>query len=136
MSRSVADAVREDPELSPAEKETTIRFAKDRDGARVYTEEAGLIRRIMRHQHADIRGLTELRDGDRRPVVALEDWSGAPVVGVEATVPVGALQIKSRPRAGAGHAAVVAERGLVDVAELPHTDEKPLDCADDEEVTP
>lgn len=134
MTRSVADAVREDPELSPAEKETSLRFPKDRDTARVYTEEAGLMRRILRHQHADVRAVTELRDGDSRPTVALEDWGGAPVVAVEATLPVGALQVKTHPRDGGGHAAVVAERGLVDDDELPQADDGDPDDVDAEGV--
>jgi len=112
-ARDVADLFEaDDPELTPAEKETTVRFARDDDRAEVYTAEAGLGRRLLCHPFAEIRGVT-VADGGARPERGVEDLDGdEDVVGVRASVPVGLLQIKSTPRRDNGHAEIVTDRVL------------------------
>ena len=55
---ALLDLVREDPELTPQEKETTLRFAKDEDRVAIYTDEAGIGRRLLAHPSARIEGVT------------------------------------------------------------------------------
>ena len=111
--RDVADLfTADDPDLSPAEKETVIRFARDEDRAAVYTAEAGLGRRLLKHPHAEVEGVT-VADGSARPEVPVEDLDGdEDVVGVRATAPVGLLQVKGSPRRSGGHADIVTDRVL------------------------
>lgn len=107
----VVDAVREDPDLRPFEKETTVRFAKDDDRATVVTEEAGMTRRLLQHPETSVRWLRVL-DGDVRATVDPESYESGAVVGCYVTVPVGALKIQLSPRASGGHADVVSSRVL------------------------
>lgn len=102
----------EDPELTPAEKETAIHFSKGDERAEVYTAEAGLSRRLLAHAYVEVEGVT-VADGDRRDELAVEDLDGdEAVVGVRATMPIGALLVKSAPRADQSHAEVVTDRVL------------------------
>jgi hypothetical protein len=64
----VLEAVREDPDLVPMEKETTFRFAKDQDRADVFTSERGLTRRLLTFPPFDLRTVT-LADGSRSRTV-------------------------------------------------------------------
>jgi len=87
------DRVAEDPGLTPAEKETTITWAKDQDRATITTEEASIMRRLIAHPQAVVTNTRE-RDGE--------------IHAVFATVPVGCLVVSTRPRSAPGHADVVA----------------------------
>ena len=111
MSEPVDVDVREDPTLTPEEKETTVRFAKDQDVARVFTAEGGLARRLLAHDEASVVGVVVVED-DARPEVPLEEVGGRTVVGVRCDVPVGVLQIKRDPRQTPHHAPIVTDRVL------------------------
>lgn len=110
-SPALRDLVREDPGLTPQEKETTIRFAKDEEHADVYTAEAGLTRRLLAHPSAVVEYLTVLDEGATRNVDPSE-VSGREIVGVRASVPVGALKVQLTPRSSTQHAEVVSGRVL------------------------
>jgi hypothetical protein len=105
---------RDDPTLSPAEKETTFRFARDEDRVTFYTTEAGVGRRLIAHPEAVLDGVV-VRDGDARPTLPPEEvTAGEHVVGVGGTLPIGAFSIKSEPRKSDRHAPIVSERVLDD----------------------
>jgi len=116
VRRGVRDAVTEDSNLYPEEKETSIRFSKREDEARVYTAEAGLARRLLAHPHVPIDGLTVL-DGDARPDVPVDDFDGRGVVGVRARIPVKALAVLSKPRSSPYHAQIVSDRVITNIEE-------------------
>ncbi|MBB6647976.1 hypothetical protein [Halobellus ruber] len=107
--------VREHPDLTPAEKETTVRFAKDQDRATVFTAEAGVGRRLLAHPRADVQDVNVLEDGGTRPV-APSEVSGRDIVGVRVSIPVGALKVALSARSASGHAEVVSERVYSDGA--------------------
>jgi hypothetical protein len=103
---------RDDPALSPAEKETTFRFARDEDRVAFYTTEAGLGRRLIAHPESVLDGVV-VRDGDARPTLPPEEvGEGEHVVGVVGTLPVGAFSIKSGSRKSDEHATIVSGRVL------------------------
>ena len=105
---------RDDPELTPEEKETTLRFARDEDVATFYTAEAGVGRRLIAHPESVLDGVV-IKDGRGRPTKAPEEVErGEAVVGVRGTIPVGALQIKSTSRKSDSHASIVSDRVLAD----------------------
>jgi len=85
--------VREDPKLTPPEKETTFRFAKDEDVIHTYSEEAGIVNRLLHHD--------DFSEKDRRVV------NGA-VVAVKGTLPITSLGISSKLRKDTGHAQVIS----------------------------
>ena len=109
VAEDLGGLIREHPDLTPAEKETTIRFAKDQDRATIYTAEAGVGRRLLAHPHADVKDVNVLEDGGTRPV-APSEVSGRDIVGVRVSVPVGALKVALSPRSAGGHAEVVTDR--------------------------
>jgi hypothetical protein len=112
--REVLDAVGEDTDLLPEEKETTLRLGKQEDHAEVYTAEAGLARRLLAHPAVAVAGVTVL-DGDARREQTLDEYDGGRIVGVRARLPVGVLQVKLRERGDAGHAEIVTDRVLEEV---------------------
>lgn len=92
MTDADPERVVENDGLKPAEKETTLRFGKDEDRATVHTDEAGIMRRLLQHDHTDDLETVE-RDGC--------------IVAVRASIPVGAVTIKAEPRSSGTHADVV-----------------------------
>jgi hypothetical protein len=115
-AEALADAFdRDDPELAPEEKETTLRFARDEDVATFYTAEAGLGRRLIAHPETVLHGVV-IKDGRARPTKPPEEVEqGEHVVGVRGTIPLGALSVKSSSRETEQHAAIVSERVLAEV---------------------
>lgn len=101
-------AVEEDSTLSSVEKETTIRFAKDEDVASVFTEEAGLMRRLLQHPHFDVETV-RLQSGRE---VAPDDFEEGCITGVKGNIPVEAVVLQTSLRETSQHSAVVPESVL------------------------
>lgn len=89
--------VNEDPSLSPVEKETTLRIAKDQDRVTLHTDHGGLVRRAIRHPRIRIE-THNVREGS--------------IASVRATLPVGLLSIGGEPRNGQGQASVISPSAL------------------------
>lgn len=88
---------REDPDLAPAEKELTIRGAKDQDHLRVHSDLSTVTRYLLDHPSADILDRRE-KDGD--------------VVSVEAKIPIGLLGLSNKPRKSDHYSGVVSNSEL------------------------
>lgn len=111
--RAVAAFDHEDPELTPAERETLFRFSRADGRVEFYTAERGIGRRLLAHPAASIGEVTLHRGDRRRPAVPLEEVEeGDEVVAVRGTLPVAALKIHHKPRTGSSHAEVVTENVL------------------------
>lgn len=110
-SNELANAVHEDPELLPIEKETTITFCKADGHASVYTEEAGLMRRLLLHPEFDVSTLRVNTDSEVRRV-APTDFDDGVITGVDGTLSIAALTIGTSPRATSKHADLVSEQVL------------------------
>jgi hypothetical protein len=110
------EAVQEDSSLLPEEKETTLRLDKRDDYADVYTAEAGLARRLLAHPAVPVVAVT-VATGDARTDKPPAAYEAGPIVGVRAHVPVGALQVKLRPRNSSSHAEIVTDRALAAATE-------------------
>ena len=87
------DDIREDPELTPTEKETMIRFSKTDGMATVYSESGGIMRRLMNHPEADVHPDRTI-DGT--------------VVAVRGEVPIGCLKVMANERKNGGQSEVVS----------------------------
>lgn len=111
VAPALLEAVREDPQLAPVEKETTVRFAKRDTHAAAYTAEAGLARRLLAHPRIQVEGVTVADEATRREA-APEEYRGGDIVGVRARVPVEVLSVRSVPRTASNHAAIVSDRVL------------------------
>lgn len=75
--------VAEDPELTPTEKETTIRFAKDEDRLTIHSEQTAVVRWLLDHP--------EFREQRRRV-------EGGTVHAVTGRLPVGCLKLSGSSR--------------------------------------
>lgn len=107
----------EDPRLTPAEKETLLRFSKDRNRFVFDTTEAGLGRRLLAHPEVEIDRVTILREDGLRDAVDPRDVTEQDdIVGVRGTLPLGVLKIASTARKATGHAHVVTHRVLEEVS--------------------
>ena len=115
VAPALLGAVREDPRLTPTEKETTLRFAKPDDAVAVFSREAGLTRRLLAHPHVEVEGVTVAGDGPARRGVPPGDYSRGDIVGVRACVPVSLLKVSKKPRERDQHAQIVSEAVLAEV---------------------
>jgi hypothetical protein len=115
---TLVEAVGEDPRLKPFEKETHIGFTKDgspttaatrfdQHVARVFTEEAGISRRLLQHPHFEVTGI-RVKDslGDARSIEP-DNFCGGKVTAVGGYVPIGTVKLQKRCRSTLGHASVV-----------------------------
>lgn len=106
---------RGDPALQSAEKETTIRWAKPDDEAVIHTDEAGIGRRLVAHDHATVEEVTVLDADDtrqRKSPVEVDDEDEP--VAIRCRLPIGGVTIGSSPRKTSQHADVVSDRVLAD----------------------
>lgn len=112
--RRAREHLKVDTTLSPAERETTLRFAEAGDTAHFYTTERGLMNRILAHPVATVEHLNVLAEPGARAAepVPLGEYDDGLVAGVEATLPVGLLKIQRRARSTTAHADVVSEAVL------------------------
>ena len=109
MTAELVDAVKEDSSLEPEEKETTIRFSKDDDFASVYTEEAGLMRRLLHHPHFEVDTLRVNTDDAMGKRVAPNDFDEGSITGVDGTIPIEGLVVQTSLRETSQHSALVPE---------------------------
>lgn len=99
--------VRERSALAPEEKETIIKFAKG-GAARIFSEQRGIIRRLLEHPEVSVRSVT-LADGSRCEDVGVLGESDT-ITALEATAPVGLLKVQLTPRESDQLARVVSRR--------------------------
>jgi hypothetical protein len=109
MTGRLVEAVEEDTSLTSVEKETTIRFSKADEYASVYTEEAGLMRRLLRHPHFEVDSLRVSRDDAVGKQVAPNDFEEGSITGVDGSIPIEALVLQTSLRATSQHSEVVPE---------------------------
>ena len=109
MTERRVEAVEEDTSLTSFEKETTIRFSKSDDYASVYTEEAGLMRRLLRHPHFEIDSLRVNTDDAVGKQVAPNDFEQGSITGVDGSIPIEALVLQTSLRKTSQHSALVPE---------------------------
>jgi len=116
---NLVQAVAEDPRLKPIEKETHIGLTKDgypttaakqfnQHVARVFTEEAGISRRLLQHPHFTVTGV-RVNDslGDARSIEP-DNFCGGKVTAVGGYIPVGTVKLQKTCRSTPGHASLVA----------------------------
>lgn len=87
--------VSEDSRLTPPEKETIVQFTKDDDRINIFTQEGGLMYRLLNHPEFSVNDSRCVeRDGN--------------VVGVDGTLPVECLTMKVGPRKDSGHSRIIS----------------------------
>lgn len=105
------DNVGECKRLTPAEKETTIRFAKDKDVAHVATEYSSAVKRLLLHPEFTTTELRVCGPGDKHPPFGKRinpvAFDGEAITGVKGTIPIGCLSIRQQSRSTAVRSNVI-----------------------------
>lgn len=101
-----------DSTLSPEEQETGIQFFGDADRFEIITYRPTMVRSLLRHARAEIKWVYSMdkrergeRVSDLTALTLSEDERR--IEGICASLPLGALSIKGRPRSSNAHSAVV-----------------------------
>jgi len=110
-AHSLTDGVREDPDLTPAEKEVSVTFTKERGCAVVYAEVAGVTRRLLAHPLFEAETLRVSGEGYHGARVVPDEFDGGAITGVRGTIPIGTLKVRAASRKSSQWADVVAEAG-------------------------
>jgi hypothetical protein len=105
MMSELVEAVEEDTSLHSVEKETTLNFTKVDDRVSIYTEEAGLMRRLLYHPHFEVESFR----GSKGQQIAPNDFEQGQITGVGGSLPITALVLQTSLRANSQHSAVVSE---------------------------
>jgi hypothetical protein len=108
----LVEAVAEDQKLTPDEKETVFRFAKDEDTVGIYTEEGGLMRRLIQHPKFRLESLRTVTKETWGKHVDPDDFNAGSITGVDGWAPVSVLSLKTSSRKTSQHAAIVPDRVL------------------------
>lgn len=110
--KRLVEAVAEDRRLGPEEKETLLHFVKTEDRVWVYTEERGLMRRLLQHPEFRLESLRVVTEDSWGNHVDPDDFDGGSITGVDGWLPIGVLSLKTTSRTTSQHAAIVPDRVL------------------------
>ena len=105
---TMLENVQEDRNLKPEEKETLLQVAKDEERVSVYTQHAAICRRLLMLDHTDIECVHLSSDASEKSLTPSE-YNGEDIVGLEATIPVGALSIKGETRESSLQSEIVSQ---------------------------
>lgn len=108
---------KDDPELTPQEKETTMRFARDEDAIDFFTAEAAIGRRFLAHPESTVEEVVVLEEGARRARDPRAVERDERIVSVRGRLPVGVLTIKRDPRSSGEHASIITRTVFDEVGE-------------------
>lgn len=107
------DRTRADPGLTPAERETTLTIPHDLDSARVFSEEAAVVRRLLSHDGFE-PARVGIHDGETTRTVSFDEAAAKTepddlVVRVRGTLPLRYLTIGTVGRNHDDHAPIVSK---------------------------
>jgi hypothetical protein len=119
---TLVQAVAEDPRLKPTEKGTHLGWTKDGQPtvaatqfnhhvARVFTEEAGIPRRLLQHPHFTVTGVRVNDSVGEGRSIEPDNFCGGKVTAVGGYIPIGAVILGTSVRSTSGHANVVPYTG-------------------------
>jgi hypothetical protein len=115
---NLIEAVGEDPDLEPIEKETSIGWTKDgspttaatqfdQHVAHVLSEEAGISRRLLQHPHFDMTGIRVNDSLGKGRNIEPDNFCGGKITAVRGYIPIGTVKLQKTCRSTSGHAPVV-----------------------------
>jgi hypothetical protein len=113
----IVNAVKEDPDLRPEEKETTLCESSTDGTAQVFSEQAGPVRRLLRHSEFEIEWVRVYHETARSETVAPEDYSEGLVTGVKGYLPIGCLKVQSGCRTNSSPCKIVSKAALLDIGD-------------------
>lgn len=112
----LVDAVREDPELLPEEKETTFHEGNSDDQLIIFSEQSGVMRRLIRHPLFEIEWIRVYSETSRTATMGVAEYSEGLITGVKGYLPIGALKIQSGCRSDSAPCKIVSKASLRDAS--------------------
>jgi len=106
----LVSAVGEDPDLLPTEKETIIRWGKVDDRVHIFSEEASIVRRLIRHPLFETDSFRIYNDSSGE-WTRTGDYSTGRITSIWGSIPIGAIKIQSGCRSHSAHCHVVSKDG-------------------------
>lgn len=98
----ILESLQECSDLSPMEKETLFRFAKDQDRAHIYSERQSMMSRLLLHSEFEVVELRICGTDDSHPPfgkrINPEQYTGGAITGVKGNIPIGCLSVKQSSR--------------------------------------
>lgn len=98
--------VREDPNLIPEEKQFTFTGVKSSSEVQVYTEVAGMMRRLLNHPEFVLQDVRDLEGNRLTP----DEYDGETVTGVRGRISVGCLKVRASSRSTSGYAEIISRQ--------------------------
>lgn len=119
---TLVEAVGEDPRLKPFEKETQIGWTKDgfptvtstqfdQHVAHVFSEEAGISRRLLQHPHFTVTGIRVNDSLGKGRNIQPDNFCGGKVTAVGGYIPIGTVILGTSVRSTSGHANAIPYTG-------------------------
>lgn len=100
--------VKDHPQWSPEEKETSIGFTRPDSEFDIFTAESGIARRVLRHPEFSLKELT-VRQGTGFYHCKSDSYTDGQIVAVRGAFPVSVLKISDTPRSETFHYSVVSD---------------------------
>lgn len=115
MSKSeLTERVGPHPNLSGAEKETTISMYGDSKEFTIFSAKPTIVKSLLKHDHFEMDWAIVSKSGNNERVEDLEtlEESDGQIVSIEGKLPIGTLTVKSKPRANNHQSSIVSTEGI------------------------
>lgn len=109
-NKNLAERVAPHPDLSGAEKETTISIYGDSKEYSIFSAKPTIIKSLLRHDHFEIDWAVVAANGSTEQITGADTLhdSNGDIVSLEGRLPVGTLTVKSKPRANNNQSSIVS----------------------------
>ena len=114
--QTLVSAVREDPDLLPEEKETTLQFANVDHSATLFSEQGGVVRRLLRHPLFDIGWIRVYEETAPNQTMSPVEYTSGAVTAVYGSFPVKAIKLMSRSRSDPAPCKIVSRDPLAEIS--------------------
>lgn len=115
MSESkLTDRVGPHPNMSGAEKETTITMFGDGKSFTIFSAKPTIVKSLLKHDHFDFNWAV-VSEADKNERVSSMDelrQSSGEIVSIEGELPIGTLTVKSKPRSNNHQSSIVSTEGI------------------------
>lgn len=108
-------AVGEDPELTPLEKETIIKWSKGDREATIFTDTGSLTRRLLRHPLFETEWIRVNTANAWGRKMSLTEYSQGRITAINGQFPIGAVKLQSASRSDSAICKVISKDGLRDL---------------------
>ena len=106
----LVEKVDRDPDLSGAEKETTLTMMGDKKKFEIYSAKPTIVKSLLKHNHFEMMWARVMDESGHERISnrsKLEDTNGD-IVAINGKMPIGTLTIKYKPRANNHQSSIIS----------------------------